>query len=67
LALEWGSGARGFQIPAGVTDLGELARLTRDEASPERALRKAHRLVVELGATAGAEQIAGDRPVNCWP
>jgi len=36
----------------------ELARLTRDEVSREHALREAHRLFVEIGATARAEQVA---------
>jgi len=36
----------------------ELAQLTGDEASREHALHEAHRLFVEIGATARAEQVA---------
>jgi len=36
----------------------ELARLTGDKASRDLALREAHRLFVEIGATARAEQVA---------
>ena len=36
----------------------ELARLTGDETSCKHALREAHRLFVEIGATARAEQVA---------
>jgi len=36
----------------------ELARLIGDGAARERALREAHRLFTEMGATARAEQMA---------
>jgi hypothetical protein len=36
----------------------ELARLDGDEAVRQRELREAHRLFIEIGATARAEQVA---------
>jgi tetratricopeptide (TPR) repeat protein len=39
-------------------ELSNLARLTGDEATRQRELRDAHRLFVEMGATARAEQVA---------
>jgi hypothetical protein len=35
----------------------ELARLVGDEVRRQRALREAHRLFTEMGATAWAEQV----------
>jgi hypothetical protein len=54
--IEW-SGAKSYE-PFLQLELAELARLTGDEASREQALREAHRLFVEIGATARAEQVA---------
>jgi tetratricopeptide (TPR) repeat protein len=39
-------------------ELGNLARLTGDEATQQRELRQAHRLFVEMGATAHTERLA---------
>ena len=38
--------------------VNELARLRGDEAARERALRNAHRLYTEMGATGHAERLA---------
>ena len=40
----------------------ELARLVGDEAGRQRELRRAHRLVAEMGATAWAERLAAVLP-----
>jgi class 3 adenylate cyclase/tetratricopeptide (TPR) repeat protein len=39
-------------------ELSNLARLAGDEATSQRELREAHRLLVEMGATARAKQVA---------
>jgi adenylate cyclase len=54
--IEW-SGAKGYE-PLLQLEHAELARLTGDEASREHSLRQAHRLFVEIGATARAQQVA---------
>jgi class 3 adenylate cyclase len=51
------SGAKSWE-PFLQLERAELARLTGDEASREHALREAHRLFVEIGATARADQVA---------
>jgi class 3 adenylate cyclase len=51
------SGAKSYE-PLLWLERAELARLTGDEAGRQRALRDAHRLFVEIGATARAEQVA---------
>jgi hypothetical protein len=51
------TGAKSYE-PFLLLERAELARLTGDEASREHALREAHRLFVEIGATARAEQVA---------
>jgi adenylate cyclase len=51
------SGAKSYE-PLLHLQRAELARLTGDEASREHTLREAHRLFVEIGATARAEQVA---------
>jgi hypothetical protein len=51
------SGAKSY-APFLHVERAELARLTGDDASRERALREAHRLFVEMGATVRAEQVA---------
>jgi adenylate cyclase len=53
------SGAKSYE-PFLQLERANLARLTGDEAGREHALREAHRLFVELGATARAEQVAGE-------
>jgi hypothetical protein len=60
--IDW-SGAKSYE-PFLQLERGELARLIGDD-SRQHALREAHRLFVELGATARAEQVArGDRRVS---
>jgi tetratricopeptide (TPR) repeat protein len=44
--------------PLVLLERAELARLEGDDASRERALREAHGLFTEMGATARAEQVA---------
>ena len=51
------SGAKSYE-PFLHLERAELARLTGDDASRERALREAHRLFVEMGATARADDLA---------
>jgi hypothetical protein len=51
------SGAKSYE-PLLHLERAELARLTGDETGREHALREAHRLFVEIGATARAEQVA---------
>jgi hypothetical protein len=51
------TGAKSYE-PFLLLERAELARLTGDEAGREHALREAHRLFVEIGATARAEQVA---------
>ena len=51
------SGAKSYE-PFLHIERAALARLTGDEASRERALREAHRLFTEIGATARADQVA---------
>jgi hypothetical protein len=51
------SGAKSYE-PFLQLERAELARLTGDEVSREHALREAHRLFVEIGAPARAEQVA---------
>ena len=51
------SGAKSYE-PFLHLERAELARLTGDEAGWEHALREAHRLFVEIGATVRAEQVA---------
>jgi len=51
------TGAKSYE-PFLHLERAELARLTGDQTSRENALREAHRLFVEIGATARAEQIA---------
>jgi hypothetical protein len=51
------SGAKSYE-PFLQLEYAELARLTGDEASRDRALREAHRLFVEIGATARAKEVA---------
>jgi class 3 adenylate cyclase/tetratricopeptide (TPR) repeat protein len=50
------SGAKSYE-PFLHVERAALARLTGDEASRERALREAHRLFTEMGATVRAEEI----------
>jgi hypothetical protein len=50
------SGAKSYEPFLSLAS-AELARLTGDEASRDHALREAHRLFVEIGATARAEQV----------
>jgi class 3 adenylate cyclase/tetratricopeptide (TPR) repeat protein len=50
------SGAKSYE-PFLHVERAELARLTGDEANRERALREAHRLFTEMGATVRAEEI----------
>ena len=51
------SGAKSYE-PFLHLEYAELARLTGDEASRDHALREAHRLFIEIGATTRAEQVA---------
>jgi adenylate cyclase len=58
-ATAWieGSAAKSY-APFLQLERAEFGRLTGDEASREHALREAHGLFVEIGATARAEQVA---------
>jgi tetratricopeptide (TPR) repeat protein len=51
------SGAKSYE-PFLLVERAELARLTGDEARRECALREAHRLFTEIGATGWAERVA---------
>ncbi len=50
------TGARGYE-PFVHVERAALARLTGDVATCQRALREAHRLFTEMGATARADQV----------
>jgi hypothetical protein len=50
-------GAKSYE-PFLHVERAELARLTSDEAAPERELREAHRLFTEMGAPIRAEEVA---------
>ena len=51
------SGAKSYD-PFLLLERAELARLTGDDTTRQHELREAHRLFVEIGATARAEQVA---------
>src|SRR5206468_8342268 len=57
LELARETGAKAFE-PLVNVELAELARQSGDQEGRERALREAHRLFTEIGATARAEQVA---------
>ena len=51
------SGAKSYE-PFLHVERAELARLTGDDASRERALREAHRLFLKIGAPIRAAEVA---------
>jgi hypothetical protein len=57
LELARATGARAFE-PLVHVELAELARQSGDPEGHERALRAAHRLFAEIGATGHAERLA---------
>jgi hypothetical protein len=60
-------GKRRVGEPIGFVERAALGHLLGDEATRQRDLREAHRLFVEMGATALAEQVAKELGPNAEP